>query len=94
MSGISHTFASSINDRRAGTFPGNTQIKKVMKTYFELNAKFEGIRRELVTKKIILVPLSDVADFVYYCDVLCGIYVNGGSLNSEHGAKSQYLYIH
>ena len=31
MLGKCHTFAISINDRRAGTVPGNTQIKKVMK---------------------------------------------------------------
>lgn len=64
-----------------------------MNTYFNLKAKFEGIRRELVTKKIVLVPLSDVEEFVYYCDVLCGIRVNGGALKFENSAKSQYLYI-
>ena len=94
MLGKCRTFASDKKNKPSRTDSGNTQIKKVMKTYFELNAKFEGIRRELVTKKIVLVPLSDVADFVYYCDVLCGTYVNGGSLNFEDGAKSQYLYIH
>ena len=64
-----------------------------MRTYQDLNVRFENLRRELESKKIVLVPLKDVEDFYYYSSVLCGTPVNGGVLYIDNGTTSQYLYL-
>lgn len=63
-----------------------------MKTYFELKEKFEKQRELLEEKKLICLPLSDIEDFSYYCQ-LVGITIFGGSLITvDNSIKAQYIY--
>ena len=55
-----------------------------------LNNEFKPLYDELMKKKIVCVPIRQVANFCYYCAGFKNIQPNGGALTDD---GKQYLYI-